>query len=322
VTKRRASGTGGKPLALAIVVLLVVGATACGMREIDSTAPPPIKPTPFPVTVEAANGDIRIEEQPNRIVSLSPSVTEMLYAMGAGELIVAADEYSNYPADAPATKLSGFEPNVEAIVKFEPELVVISEDRGDLNRALEAVGIPLLVTPSAESLEDTYDEIRELGQATGHAAEAADLVDSIKDDLDRLSESVPEFDEPLTYYHELTETFYSATSKTFIGRIYGMVGLHNIADEARVSGTEYPQLSAEYIIDADPDIIFLADTKHGRGQSVETVASRPGWDQISAVKTGAVVELDDDIASRWGPRIVDFLEVVVEAVSDLKAEGD
>jgi iron complex transport system substrate-binding protein len=303
--------------AAAIAGLIAFSAAACGEGQRVSGAQPRVKSAEFPITVRAANGDVRIKERPKRIVSLSPSVTEMLFAMGAGDQVVAADEHSNYPAEAPDTKLSGFEPNVEAIVKFDPDLVLISEDRGELQKALQAVGVPLMLTPSAESLDDTYEQIIELGEATGQSADAQQLVDSMRNDLKGLAASIPELDEPLTYYHELTDSFYSATSKTFIGQIYGMVGLRNIADEAKVPGSEFPQLSAEYIIDADPDIIFLADTKCC-GQSAKTVASRPGWDQITAVKTGAVVELDDDIASRWGPRVVDFLRVVVDAVSDLE----
>jgi iron complex transport system substrate-binding protein len=142
------------------------------------------------------------------------------------------------------------------------------------------------------------------------------VVAAMRSEIEQLAASVPEFEEPPTYYHELDQTFFSVTSDTFIGQIYSLVGLENIADKAKGGGA-YPQLSAEFIIDADPDLILLADTKCC-GVTAGKVAGRPGWDQVTAVKTGAVVELDDDIASRWGPRVVDFLRVVVGEVSELQ----
>ncbi len=285
----------------------------------QTTTPTPT-PTPqeaaFPVTVEAANGKVTIPERPRRIVSLSPTATEMLFAIGAGGQVVAADEYSNYPPEAPDTNLSGYQPNVEAIVGYDPDLVVISNDVNNLVASLVGLGVPVLLQPAAETLDDTYAQIEQLGAATGHGADAARLVTSMKTDIERLVASAPTFDQPPTYYHELDPTFYSATSGTFIGQLYSLVGLENIADRAQ-DGGPYPQLAAEFIIEADPDLIFLADTKCC-GVTAATVASRPGWDRITAVRTGAVVELDDDIASRWGPRVVDFLRVVVERVRQLQ----
>jgi len=266
--------------------------------------------------VKAANGEVRIERRPGRIVSLSPTATEMLFAIGAGDQVVAVDDNSNYPPQAPMTKLSGYEPNVEAIAKYNPDLVVTSNDPGDLVKSLGALSIPAMLEPAANALDDTYAQIEQLGMATGHVSESARVVASMKSQIQQLVASGPTFDSSLTYYHELDQTYYTATSNTFIGQIYGLLGLRNIGDEAKGAASGYPQLSAEYIIKADPDIILLADTKCC-GQSAATVANRPGWDQITAVKTGAVVGLDDDIVSRWGPRVVDFLQVVVQALDRL-----
>ena len=124
---------------------------------------------------------------------------------------------------------------------------------------------------------------------------------------------LPKRAEKLTYYHELDDTYYSVTSSTFIGQLYSLVGLRNIADEAKGAGGGYPQLSAEYIVDADPDLIFLADTKCCE-QTAASVAARPGWGEIAAVRNGAVVEVDDSLASRWGPRIVEFVRAVALAL--------
>jgi iron complex transport system substrate-binding protein len=299
-----------------VVALVTVG---CGGEESNPVArsSPGDQATAFPVTVKSGNESITIDERPERIVSLSPTATEMIFAIDAGEQVVAVDEFSYYPPQAPTTKLSGLEPNIEAITKYEPDLVVASDDAGDLGSSLGALDIPLFVAPAAQTLSDSYSQIEQLGAATGNVADAADLVASMQSEIDALVESVPEFEEPPTYYHELDQTYFSVTSETFIGQIYDLVGLRNIADEAKGAGSQYPQLSAEFIVKADPDIIFLADTKCC-DQSVATVSKRPGWGEIDAVKNNAIVELDDDIASRWGPRIVDYLRDVVEAVSELE----
>ena len=121
---------------------------------------------------------------------------------------------------------------------------------------------------------------------------------------------------PLTYFHELDTALYTVTSDTFIGQIYGLLGLESIADEAAGAADAggYPQLSEEFIVDADPDVIFLADAQCC-DQSPATVAARPGWENLTAVTSGNVVVVDEDVASRWGPRTVDFLREVAEALS-------
>ncbi|MBW3605139.1 MAG: ABC transporter substrate-binding protein [Actinobacteria bacterium] len=278
------------------------------------SATPEASEVAYPVTVTAANGEVTISERPESIVTLSPTATEMLFAIDAGDQVAAADDFSNYPSEAPTTDLSGFEPNVEAIAGYEPDLVVIADDSGDLSAALAELDIPVMVHPAASTLDDAYQQIEQLGTATGHAAQAAALVEQLRSEIDKIVADVPTPDEPLTYYHELDDTYYSVTSDTFIGQIYELFGLRNIADGAGAGGGGYPQLSEEFIIDADPDLIFLADTKCC-GQSAETVAERPGWEQISAVRNDAVIELDDDIASRWGPRIVDLVRTIGDAVT-------
>jgi iron complex transport system substrate-binding protein len=251
---------------------------------------------------------------------MSPTATEMLFAIGAGDQVVAVDDYSTYPAEAPITDLSAYEPNVEAITGYEPDLVVITEGSGDLEASLDKVGIDVLLLPAAQTLEDTYDQITQLGEVTGHVDEAATVVESMQADIDEIVADVPDRGTPLTYFHELDNTLYSVTSKTFIGELYGLAGLENVADAADADGAlgGYPQVSAEFLVDADPDLIFLADTKCC-AQTAQTFAERPGFGSLQAVTAGQVVELDDDIASRWGPRIVDFLRVIVDAVKAVPA---
>jgi iron complex transport system substrate-binding protein len=298
------------------------GTTTPGDVATTTTAPDPTTTggdTEFPVTVEAANGEVMVPESPTRIVSLAPTATEMLFAIGAGEQVVAVDDFSNYPEGVPTTDLSGFEPNIEAIASYDPDLVVVSDDINDVVAALTTIDIPVVHNPAATTLDDTYAQIELLGQATGHRDESSALVASMREEIDQLVSGVPEAPEAYTYYHELDGSFFTVTSATFIGQLYELAGLDNIADEAEQADTGYPQLSAEYIIEADPDLIFLADTKCC-GESLETVEARPGWDVLTAVANGNVVELDDDIASRWGPRVVDHLAIIVDEVQAL-AEG-
>nr|MDE0500991.1 ABC transporter substrate-binding protein [bacterium] len=242
----------------------------------------------------------------------------MLFAIGAGPQVVAVDSYSYYPPEAPVTDLSSFSPNIEAITSFDPDLVVVFYDPGDLLSSLQALEIPTLMMRSANSLDDVWHQIEQLGMATGHQTEAAELVSSMQQRIEGILAEVPEVS--FTYYYELDQNLYSATSATFIGQVLGLLGLENIADAADEQGYGYPQLSPEYIIDVDPDLIFLADTVCC-GQNLETVAERPGWSVLSAVANEAVVELNDDIASRWGPRIVDLLEVAAAAVAEMAARG-
>ena len=271
----------------------------------------------FPVTLDTPSGKVEIAQRPTRIVSLSPTATEMLFAINAGDQVVAVDDQSNYPPDAPTTKLSGYQPNVEAIAGYRPDLVVFATDAGDLAAGLRRLAIPAVALPAATRLDDSYAQIQQLGKATGHTAEAGSLVTTMRNEIQQIV-AASKLERPLTYYHELDKSLFSATSKTFIGQLYAQLGLENIADKADKEGSGYPQLSAEYVVKADPDLIFLADTKCC-AQSAKTVAARAGWDQVRAVKDGAVVELDDDVASRWGPRAVDFLRVVAAKLKALEA---
>lgn len=257
-------------------------------------------------------------EFPERIVSLSPTATEILFAIGAGSQVVAVDEASSYPTNAPRTKLSGYDPNTEALATYRPDLVVYSNEPGNLGPSLDAIKVHWIMQPPAERLDDTYAQILELGVLTGHRSEARKIVDEMKDEIEGIVRSLPRLSRPPTYYHELDENYFTATSNTFIGGVHALLGLKNIADTADQQGGGYPQLSGEYIIQANPDLIFLADARCC-GQSAATVAARPGWDKIAAVQNGGVIELDDDIASRWGPRIVEFLRSAAQALKSLES---
>jgi iron complex transport system substrate-binding protein len=261
----------------------------------------------FPVTV----GSLTLDKRPERIVALGPTATEMLFAVSAGPQVVAVDDLSNFPSNAPKTSLSAYKPNAEAIATYKPDLVVLTNDSDKISDQLKALRIPTYVAAAASTLDDTYKEIDDLGKLTGHPEQASGVTTSVRGEVSKLVAALPKRTKPLTYYYELDQNLYSVTSKTFIGSLFTMAGLVNIADG---QSTDYPQLSAETIVKANPDLIFLADTKCC-GQSASTVAQRPGWSGITAVRANQIAPLDDDIASRWGPRVVDLLRAITDAVA-------
>jgi iron complex transport system substrate-binding protein len=271
----------------------------------------------FPVTIVASNGKVTVSEKPRRIVSLSPTATESLFAIGAGPQVVAVDDQSDYPRTAPKTTLSGFTPNVEAIAAYRPDLVVIAYDPKGLSGALERLGIVVVHQDGAKTFKGAYQQIRQLGLVTGNEARARRVIDSMKSRIGRIVKAARPTASRLSVYHELTPDLYSATSKTFVGQVYSTLGLRNIADAADAAGTGYPQLSAEYVVSASPDLIVLADSVCC-GQKPSTVAARPGWDHVSAVRTGSIVVVHDSIASRWGPRLVSFFAAMSKALARLR----
>ena len=295
--------------------LFLFSLSACSSSSETTDTTVAVETASYPVTV----GDLTLESQPMRIVSLSPSATEMLYAIGAGAQVVAVDDYSNYPAEAAAlgTMLSGFEPNVEAIAGFTPDLVVIAYDPSNLVEQLNALSIPVFIASAAVSIDNVYEQIEQLGVLTGHAAESLQLSSQLQTDIEAAVAGITLPAEPLSYYHELDNTLFSVTSNTFIGQVYSLFGLRNIADNVE-AGNDYPQLSAEVIVSADPDLIFLADTKCCN-ETAETVAARDGWGLLKAVTNNHIVELDDDVASRWGPRVIDFVVAIRDAIASVTA---
>lgn len=290
--------------------------TALAAPTAPDAAPPPdpvAVPAPTPDPTEAPPVETSF---PSAIISLSPTATEMLYAIGAGDQVLAVDDFSNFPPEAlaKANGVSAFDPNVEAIAGLEPDLVVTDGTNPDLLTQLDAVGIAHWEGAAATGFDDVYAQMEELGAVVGRELEASELVEQLRADVDEALAGVPELVEPLTYYHELDSTFFSVSPETFIGVIYAAMGLVNITE---LSGDDlgfYPQLNAEFIIDSNPDIIFLACTIYC-GETAETVAERPGWDALDALPLRLVFEMNDDISSRWGPRMVEYVEAVAAAVA-------
>jgi len=275
--------------------------------------------TKYPLVVSSGGYSTTIAKKPTRIISLSPSATESLFEIGAGKQVLAVDSLSNFPKSAPITQLSAFEPNVEAIAALKPDLVVLSVDAMKslvVKEALEKLKISVLMEKAPENLAQAYKGIEVLGAVTDRTSAAKNVTFKmaalIKSILNRAKVSGK-----VTFFHELDNTLYSVTSDTFIGKVYKDFGLINIADKAAGADSYgYPQLSAEYVLKADPDIIFLADAEYG--ESPATVKARAGWSGITAVTKKNVFALPNDIPSRWGPRLVDFYRTVATSLAKVK----
>jgi iron complex transport system substrate-binding protein len=289
---------------LAIAITAIVFASVL-------TNPAQAAVTKYPLTVKFGGYVTTIPKKPTKIVSLSPSATEIFYAVGAGSQILAVDSLSNFPANAPVSQISAFEPNVEAILAKKPDLVLLSVDSikaPQIRDALMKFDIPVLMEKAPATLKDVYAENTLLARVTDRQAGAAKLnasmARSIKNIVAKAKKSVK-----IRIYHELDDTYYSVTSNTFIGKVYKDFGAINIADAASgADSSGYPQLSAEYLVKSDPQVIFLADAQYG--VTADSVSKRAGWSQISAVKNSKIVELPADIPSRWGPRLVNFYRLI------------
>jgi iron complex transport system substrate-binding protein len=319
-------------LTAAVLVAVAAAAALAGCSSASSSvtaAKAPARPTPssilvpvFPTTLAAANGSVTINRQPNRIVSLDPTATEDLYAMGAGTQVVAVDQDSDYPPGVPVTSLSGLTPNIEAIAKYNPSLVVASQNSGGLVSGLGKLGIPVLIEPAVSTLSGAYQQIEQLGRATGHYNQSTEVVTNMQEVITDTVRQVGTKYKGMTYYWELSnDPYYSATSATFIGHVLDMFGLKNIADAAgKPADGGYPELSQEYIVTAKPQLIFLADNMPADGgQTPAIVAKRPGWAGIPAVADHAVFGLNDDIASRWGPRLPSLVNEIANALASVKS---
>jgi iron complex transport system substrate-binding protein len=302
-----------------IGALLVIAIALVTPAVITGTSTAATSHASFPVTFESATGPVTLKAAPARIVSLSPTATQILFAIGAGKQVVAADDDSTLPANAPRTSLSGYSPNVEAIAHYQPQLVVISYNPDGLAASLAKLGIPVLDQDAANTLHGTYGQISELGSVTGQRSGAQTVITKMRTQIAAIVAKTPQFSPRLTYYYELDQTFYTVTSRTFVGSLMSMLGLHDIADAAPRAASGYPQLSDEFIVKANPKVIILADTVCCQ-QSEKTVAERPGWKPIAAVRTGGVVGINDSVASQWGPNVVTLERDVELALTRLAAK--
>ncbi len=270
---------------------------------------------------------------PGCVVSLSPTATETLFAIGAGPQVQAVDRDSNYPTHGlPSKRINSLNPSVESVLGIcrtsashrssKPDLVVISYDANSIKEKLQAVGVHVVEQDAPSTLAGALSQIRQLGRLTGHVSRADALAARISHQIAADVASVPAHPgRSVRVYYELDPTYYSLTSSTFVGSLLARLGTTNIADAQSTSADGgYPQLSGEYIVSANPQLILLADTKCCHATAT-TVAARPGFSALSAVADGHVVNLDDDVASRWGPRLPQLMAALTKAVRSALADS-
>lgn len=266
----------------------------------------------FPRTItDSSNTKVTIPAQPKRIISLSPAATEILFAVGAGDRVVGTDKFSNYPEAALQTaKLDYSKPDPEAALALNPDLVIMATRQEEQVRQFRDLKMTVLYFEEAASVEGVYDSITLLGQLTGHDDPAAQLVASMRQRVTAMTSKVADVMKGPRVFYELTTDLYTAGPGTFIGSMLSLLKAQNVAAGAT---SDFPQLTAEAVIAADPEVILLADAEF-QAQNADTVLTRPGWANVSAVKSRRIGGIDDDLASRPGPRIVEAMEIVAKAV--------
>ena len=263
----------------------------------------------YPLSIEQSDGvELVLDEAPQRIVSLSPYATEILCEIGAGDQLVAVDSYANCPSGgAEKPELDSYEPNLEAIVGYAPDLVYV--DGAGILEALREIDIPVLYLTLPGSLDGVLERISAFGLVVDREEGAEALVDSLRERIDAVEDGVSGVDEGPRIFHELDPTYFTVSPDSFVGDFYNLLNAQNIA--AGGEG-EYPQLSAEVIIERDPEVIILAD--EASGVTIESLGDRPGWDTLTAVQTGRVCLVDPDIVSRPGPTVADGLEALAQCI--------
>ena len=293
-------------------LLLVLTMLATVLVACTSGAQPP---SPSPITLTDGLGrEVTLAAPAQLIVSLAPSNTEILYAVGAGDQVVGRDEFSNYPEAAAAIQSVGGsmgDYNFEQIVSLKPDLVLAAEiNTPEQVKALEDLGVTVYYLKNPTNIPGMFANLEIVGQLTGHTDEVTALVDSLRQRVTGVEAKVANVTVTPRVFYELDGTDpakpWTAGAGTFIDQLISMAGGENVA--ASLDGS-WGQISQEALLVANPDIILLGDAAYGT--TAEQVSARPGWDAIQAVKTGQIVPFNDDTVSRPGPRLVDALEELV-----------
>jgi iron complex transport system substrate-binding protein len=305
----------GGALALTLALLLALVA-ACGGEGNGGTAARTSTPTAVaaaavqhPLTLTDGMGrSVTLPAAPQRIASLSPAATEILFAIGAGDQVAAVEKFSDFPPEAKTRQqLDAFQPSVEAIAGAQPDLVLVFFDPGNLVDGLTRAGLTVFFLETPTSVDGVLEQIRLLGEVTGHPQQAEELVGTMQRRIGVIQERLAAVQQGPRVFHEVDNQLFTAAPNSFVGDLYTILKAQNIA-----AGTAqaFPQLSQEAIIQQDPEVIILADVV--AGESPETVKARPGWGGISAVKNNRIYAIDPDIVSRPGPRLVDALETLAK----------
>jgi iron complex transport system substrate-binding protein len=254
--------------------------------------------------------EISLNGAAQRVISLAPSNTEILFAIGAGDQVVGRDQLSDYPEAAKSVADIGpaFEAlNTELIVSLKPDLVLAAEiNTPEQVKQLEDLGLTVYYLNNPLTMEEMYGNLEIVAQLTGHEEETATLIESLKARVAAVDEKIAPISSRPGVFYELDGTDpakpFTAGKGTFITQLIDRAGGYNIASD--LDG--YPQMSLEQVVAADPAFIILGDARYG--VTPESIAQRPGWENLSAVKNGKVLPFNDDLVSRPGPRLVDALE--------------
>ncbi len=316
--EERVLGIGRLKPMVVLLCLMAAWAVACGgsgngakTAKPSAAAGTQTAQNAFPVTLDESDGQkLTLDQAPQRIVSLSANATDIICAIGGGDQLVAVEQYANCP-EGTQTKpaLDAFQPSLEAIVAYQPDLVYVSSDTASIVEALRGAAVPVLYLELPTTLAGTLDQIQLFGRATGHAPEAASVVHGLQERIDGVQRAIADVTTGPKIYHELDNTYFTAAPSSFVGDFYNVLKAQNIAAGA---SDDYPQLSAEVIVQRNPDVIILAD--EAAGESADTVAARPGWDAINAVKNGRICRIDPNIVSQPSTKIADALETLAKCL--------
>ncbi|MFX0563168.1 ABC transporter substrate-binding protein [Bacillus pumilus] len=308
-----------KLTAIWLSLLLVMGVLAgCAGAETDHKAKSSqnneTAAAAFPVSIkDAAGKTVEIKEQPKRIVSLIPSNTEVAYALGLGDKMVGRSDFDNYPKEVEKVeKIGGLEFNVEKVISLKPDLVLAYASQmgsKDGFKQLEDAGIQVLTVNDATSFKDVYKSINMIGEATGVKEASTKLVDEMKtklNDIKKQAEAISK-DEQKTVFVEVSGApeIYTTGTNTFMDEMLSVIHAKNAAGDQ----TGWVQMTEEAIIKRNPDVIVTID-----GSSLADLKKRDGWNAIKAVKEKQVFQLNTDLASRPGPRLVEGVEALAKSI--------
>lgn len=270
----------------------------------------------YPVTVtDAVGNDVTLETAPANIVSMMPSNTEILFALGLADEIVGVSDYDDYPEEAQEKeKIGGQEFNVEAIIGLDPDVVFGHESAFGIGeegyKQIEDAGIPVFVVKNATSFEETYETITTIGQLTGKHDEAEKIIDDMKSKVEEVLAKVEEIEEEKTVFVETSPApdIYTPGQNTYIQELLDMIGAKNIADD----GEAWFVMDPEEIVNRNPEVIIVMydfiDT------AVEDVYARDGFDTVTAIQEEQVIQVNESLTSRAGPRLAEGLEVFAKAI--------
>ena len=312
------------PLTLALALLAAACAPAATPVSVatptatNETAATPTAPSAQIGVTDGLGREVTLDAPATKIVSLAPSNTEIVFALGAGDRLIGRDDFSDYPPDAAAVPSIGSlypSVNAEAVVALEPDLVLAAgiTNPEDVQR-LADLGLTVYSSRINTTLEDIYADIADIGRLIGRAEEADAMVADMRARVAAVTTKTSAAAEKPVVFYEIDATEpskpWTPGPNSFIGQLVGMAGGTNAGD---IATDQYAQLSLEQLVAQDPEVIILGSATYG-GQTPELVAQRTGWETLSAVQNGAVYTFDDNLVSRPGPRVVDGLEELARLI--------